>query len=75
MALRGVDPSREMLDLALHTLGPLQQRIVLYHGFVSTAPPGPYEGATCLTTLRKAGFSDVALFYAGLSFRAWTAAS
>lgn len=148
----GVDPSAEMLDLATRVLGPLQTRVELQHGYVDTAPSGPFDGATCLLTLhflsrderlrtlreihrrlkpdapiviahhsrpeggdlhrwlsrsvafaggssvdlsasaatmaehlpilsaeedeallRKAGFADVALFYAGFSFRGWVA--
>lgn len=47
----GVDPSNEMLDLARRTLGPLQQRVDLYHGYIDVAPSGPYDGATCLLTM------------------------
>ncbi len=51
----GVDPSLEMLDLARSILGSLQQRVDLHHGYVDTAPPGPYDGATCLLTLHFLG--------------------
>ncbi len=47
----GVDPSAEMLGLARSILGPLQQRVELKQGYVDTAPPGPFDGATCLLTL------------------------
>lgn len=47
----GVDPSAEMLDLARHVLGPLQTRVQLEQGNVGMAPPGPFDGATCLLTL------------------------
>ncbi len=146
----GVDPSAQMLDLARRVLGPLGPRVDLRQGLVDSAPPGPFDGATCLLTLhflrreerlhtlreirrrlkpgaplvvahhsvpsgdeatawlarsaafaggdfararhsaarmaehlpllspeeevavqREAGFSDVALFYAGFSFRGW----
>lgn len=146
----GVDPSASMLDLARRVLGSLGARVDLRHGFIDSAPPGPFDGATCLLTLhflqreerlhtlreirrrlkpdaplvvahhsvpsgdeatawlarsaafaggdferaclsaakmaehlpllsadeevavqREAGFSDVALFYAGFSFRGW----
>lgn len=146
----GVDPSAPMLDLARRVLGPQGARVDLRRGFVDSAPPGPFDGATCLLTLhflaweerlhtlreirrrlkpaaplivahhsvpdgdeattwltrsvvfaggdverarlsaakmaehlpvlsadeevavqREAGFSDVALFYAGFSFRGW----
>ena len=153
----GVDPSAEMLDLASRILGPHQARVQLVHGMIDDAPPGPFDGATCLLTLhflqrderlrtlreirrrmkpgaplivahhscppdgavgrwltrsvafasgsgvdfaraaasadamaarlpvlteqedeallREAGYSDVALFYAGFSFRGWVAAA
>ncbi len=47
----GVDPSAEMLDLARHILGPLQPRVQLQQGLIDAAPPGPFDGATCLLTL------------------------
>lgn len=47
----GVDPSAEMLDLARHTLGPLEPRADLRQGTVDAAPSGPFDGATCLLTL------------------------
>jgi tRNA (cmo5U34)-methyltransferase len=47
----GVDPSAEMLDLARQVLGPQQARVDLRHGYVDAAPPGPFDGATCLLTL------------------------
>lgn len=47
----GVDPSTEMLDLARHTLGPLEPRADLRQGTVDAAPSGPFDGATCLLTL------------------------
>lgn len=47
----GVDPSAEMLKLAEATLGPLAARVELHEGYVDTAPPGPFDGATCLLTL------------------------
>lgn len=47
----GVDPSAEMLDLASRTLGPQRSRIELQLGLVDAAPPGPFDGATCLLTL------------------------
>lgn len=51
----GVDPSLEMLDLARRILGPLQQRVELHQGYIDAAPPGPYDGATCLLTLHFLG--------------------
>jgi len=47
----GVDPSAEMLDLASRTLGPQRTHIELQLGLVDAAPPGPFDGATCLLTL------------------------
>ncbi|NYZ15780.1 class I SAM-dependent methyltransferase [Azospirillum sp. RWY-5-1] len=47
----GVDPSAAMLDLARRVLGPLQARVALLRGHVDDAPPGPFDGATCLLTL------------------------
>jgi tRNA (cmo5U34)-methyltransferase len=47
----GVDPSREMLDLAQATLGPLASHAELHHGYVDTAPDGPFDAATCLLTM------------------------
>lgn len=47
----GVDPATEMLDLARQTLGMLSARVQLHEGTVDVAPPGPFEGATCLLTM------------------------
>ncbi len=47
----GVDPSAEMLDLARQTAAAHSARIDLYHGYIDTAPAGPFDGATCLLTL------------------------
>lgn len=47
----GVDPSKEMLDLARVTLGPHAARAELHHGYVDTAPAGPFDAATCLLTM------------------------
>lgn len=47
----GVDPAAEMLNLAQVTLGPLATRVQLHEGYIESAPPGPYDGATCLLTL------------------------
>jgi tRNA (cmo5U34)-methyltransferase len=149
----GVDPSADMLRTAERTVEPHRARIRLHEAYVEAAPPGPFDGATCLLTLhfvpgdrrlgmlreirrrlspdapfvaahvslpraeperstwiarhvafggvrgadaerarqmmaaklsilspeedeallRQAGFSDVGLFYAGLSFRGWVA--
>lgn len=47
----GVDPSREMLELAVRTLGPQTERVELIQGYIEDAPAGPFDGATCLLTL------------------------
>ena len=47
----GVDPSAAMLDLARRTLGPHSARATLHQGYIDTAPPGPFDGATSLLTL------------------------
>jgi len=47
----GVDPAREMLDLAGTVLGGHRDRAELVHGYIDDAPEGPFDGATCLLTL------------------------
>lgn len=47
----GIDPSTPMLDLAARVLGPLRSRVDLRPGRVEAAPPGPFDGATCLLTM------------------------
>lgn len=47
----GVDPSREMLDLASETTRAHRDRIELIQGYIDTAPTGPFDAATCLLTL------------------------
>lgn len=47
----GVDPSPAMLDLACGTLAPVADRVELLEGTVDQAPPGPFDGATCILTL------------------------
>ncbi|MDB5347738.1 MAG: hypothetical protein JWP89_6115 [Schlesneria sp.] len=47
----GVDPSREMILLAEQTLGPLLSRIRFHEGVIDSAPPGPFDAATCLLTM------------------------
>lgn len=47
----GVDPSAEMLDAARRATDAHASRINLHHGYIETAPEGPYHGATCLLTL------------------------
>ncbi|WP_122465035.1 class I SAM-dependent methyltransferase [Brevundimonas lutea] len=47
----GVDPSAEMLKLARRTLGALADRVDWLEGYVSSAPEGPFDGASCLLVL------------------------
>ncbi|WP_022927194.1 class I SAM-dependent methyltransferase [Patulibacter americanus] len=47
----GVDPSAEMLRLAVSTLGPHADRVALHEGYVDDAPEGPFDAAVCLLTL------------------------
>lgn len=47
----GVDPAKPMLALAEAALGPLMACAQLHHGYVDTAPDGPFDAATCLLTM------------------------
>lgn len=47
----GVDPARQMLDLAAQVMGPEARRAELIEGYIDDAPAGPFDGATCLLTL------------------------
>ncbi|MBN8842449.1 MAG: class I SAM-dependent methyltransferase [Sphingomonadales bacterium] len=47
----GVDPAGEMLRLAARTMGDQADRATLVEGLIDDAPPGPFDGATCLLTL------------------------
>lgn len=47
----GVDPSHEMLELALDTVGEHAERIRLHQGYVDAAPRGPFDAAVCLLTM------------------------
>ncbi len=47
----GVDPARQMLDLAAQVMGPDARRAELIEGYIDDAPAGPFDGATCLLTL------------------------
>lgn len=40
----GVDPAREMLQLAEETLGPLLSRVRLHQGYIDDAPTTPLTG-------------------------------
>lgn len=46
----GVDPSREMLALAMETIGSHRSRVALHHGYIDTVPEGPFDGAVSLLT-------------------------
>lgn len=47
----GVDPSVEMLKLARRTMGALAERVDWHEGYISSAPEGPFDGASCLLVL------------------------
>ncbi len=47
----GVDPSREMLQLARTTLGVLAERVHFHEALVESASAGPFDVAACLLTL------------------------
>ncbi len=47
----GVDPSKEMLDLAITNLGTLASRVQLHCGYIEVAPKETFDAATCLLTL------------------------
>ncbi len=47
----GVDPSPPMLDIARRTTAVFADRVDLLLGKIDDAPPGPFDGATCLLTL------------------------
>src|SRR5690606_21935505 len=49
--LVGVDPAAAMLDLARDVLGARMAQVRLVQGLIDDAPPGPFDGATCLLTL------------------------
>jgi tRNA (cmo5U34)-methyltransferase len=49
--LEGIDPSAEMLSLAKSALGPLALRVQLHHGYIESAPTGPFDAASCILTL------------------------
>jgi tRNA (cmo5U34)-methyltransferase len=46
----GVDPSADMLDLTRQTVGSAMDRMHLHHGYVDSAPAGPFDGAVSLLT-------------------------
>ena len=46
----GVDPSADMLAAAEVTIGAHAARVRLHHGYIESAPDGPFDGAVCLLT-------------------------
>lgn len=46
----GVDPSAAMLTLAGETVGEHRERVQFHTGTIEVAPPGPFDGATCILT-------------------------
>jgi tRNA (cmo5U34)-methyltransferase len=50
-AFDAVDPSVPMLDLARETMGRRAARAAWHEGYVTDAPEGPFDAATCLLTL------------------------
>jgi tRNA (cmo5U34)-methyltransferase len=51
----GVDPAAEMLRAAERTLGDLNARVELVHGYVEDVANGNFDAATCLLTLHFLG--------------------
>lgn len=47
----GVDPSPEMIEQANAILGDKVSQVSFHQGYIDDAPPGPFDGATCLLTL------------------------
>ena len=47
----GVDPSRDMLATAAREVAAHAARMELVEGYIEAAPPGPFDGATCLLTM------------------------
>jgi tRNA (cmo5U34)-methyltransferase len=54
----GVDPSAPMLDMARERLGEAAGRVAFHQGLIHDAPPGPFDGATCLLTLHFVAEAD-----------------
>lgn len=46
----GIDPSADMLTTARETVAPFAERMQFHHGFIDTAPDGPFDAATSLLT-------------------------
>jgi tRNA (cmo5U34)-methyltransferase len=47
----GVDPSREMLQLAKVTMGAASSRVMFHESTIDGTPEGPFDAAVCLLTL------------------------
>lgn len=47
----GVDPSAQMLAQARRQVGEAEARVTWVEGFITDAPDGPFDAATCLLTL------------------------
>ena len=47
----GVDPSAEMIRLAMNTLGSLNSRVWFHERIIDAAPSGPFDAATCLLVM------------------------
>lgn len=65
----GVDPSADMLELAVETVGPHADRVRLHHGGIEAAPEGPFDGATCLLVFHFIDRAERARILAGLRQR------
>ena len=46
-----VDPAAAMLDLAASNLADRSTRVRMHHGYIDSAPTGPFDAATSLLTL------------------------
>lgn len=46
----GIDPSREMLELAADTVRPHAHQVTWHQGYIDSAPQGPFDGAVSLLT-------------------------
>ncbi len=46
----GVDPSADMLQLAVRTAGPYAERMRFHEGYIHDAPEGPFDAAISLLT-------------------------
>lgn len=54
----GVDPSRDMLELATETVGLHRSRVRFHEGDIGVAPDGPFDAATSLLTFHFIPRSD-----------------